>query len=141
MPGFQTRNQARAQRSGVRSLSERCLLRVEEDVSGMGGNEGQGICEKGQDEMSSIDDIIAEREKTHGKFTEHAEITQSLKRVMHGKVRWGDLLPDQQEALDMVVHKIGRILAGDPDLEDHWRDMEGYCKLVADRLRVCGNGK
>jgi len=41
---------------------------------------------------------------------------------------------DQDEALDMIAHKIGRIVNGDPDYEDSWRDIAGYATLVADRL-------
>jgi hypothetical protein len=32
-----------------------------------------------------------------------------------------------------VAHKIGRILAGNPSFRDHWADIAGYAKLVADR--------
>jgi len=44
------------------------------------------------------------------------------------------LAHDQQEALDMICHKIGRILNGDPDYADNWHDIAGYAQLVADRL-------
>ena len=47
---------------------------------------------------------------------------------------WSKLAPDQRESLEMVAHKIGRILNGDPDYHDSWRDIVGYAKLVADRL-------
>jgi hypothetical protein len=38
----------------------------------------------------------------------------------------------------MVVHKIGRILNGDPHYADSWVDIAGYAKLVADRLEKAG---
>jgi hypothetical protein len=41
-----------------------------------------------------------------------------------------------REALEMVAHKIGRILNGDPKYHDSWHDIIGYTKLVADRLRA-----
>lgn len=50
--------------------------------------------------------------------------------------KWATLRPDQKEALEMVQHKIGRILNGDPDFHDSWHDMIGYTKLVADDLLV-----
>ena len=31
-------------------------------------------------------------------------------------------------------HKLGRIINGNPDKVDHWTDIAGYAKLVADRL-------
>ena len=34
----------------------------------------------------------------------------------------------------MICHKIGRIINGDANYEDSWRDIAGYAQLVADRL-------
>ena len=95
--------------------------------------------------------ILAERGKRYGKFTGHADITQQIKRIMqtHEVERddpqiprrsWDILAADQKEALDMIAHKIGRILSGDPNYHDSWIDICGYAKLVADRLEV-SNGK
>lgn len=50
-------------------------------------------------------------------------------------VRGKDLADDQYEALDMIAHKIARIINGDPDYADSWDDIAGYAKLVADRLQ------
>ena len=74
------------------------------------------------------------RAKTHGDYSEHAAVTQALKRVMQGSPNWSRLTPAQAEALDMVAHKIGRILAGDPNTHDHWFDLAGYATLAADRV-------
>jgi hypothetical protein len=81
----------------------------------------------------NTDELLTERGKTHGDFTYHAQVTQELKAVMreHGL---GKLSEVQREALEMIVHKIGRILAGNPDHKDHWDDIGGYSKLVRDRL-------
>lgn len=83
---------------------------------------------------TDIQAILAERGKAYGPFTGHAKITQSLKLCMHTTEQWSHLADDQREALDMVVHKIGRILNGNPNIQDHWADIAGYSKLVADRL-------
>ena len=86
---------------------------------------------------------LEERGKRYGRFTDHARITQELKRVIQDYTPLGQapdgtpcdhLAPDQQEALDMICHKIGRILNGDPDYADSWHDIAGYAQLVADRL-------
>lgn len=82
-----------------------------------------------------VDGILAEREKTHGDFTEHARITQEIKAAMHVTRNWKNLSTVQREALEMVAHKVGRILAGDPDVVDHWADSAGYMELVAKRLK------
>jgi hypothetical protein len=40
----------------------------------------------------------------------------------------------QREALEMIAHKISRILAGDPHFADHWTDISGYARLVERQL-------
>lgn len=97
--------------------------------------------------MAEIIEILEERGKRYGKFTRHAMITQALKEVMQGcrpqqfpkfdpamAEKFDGLAPDQKEALEMIAHKIGRILNGDPNYADSWADIAGYAKLVADRL-------
>ena len=83
---------------------------------------------------TDITTTLQERGSRYGKFIGHARITQDLKQVIAARTplirtradgtRGAHLAPDQQEALDMICHKIGRILSGDPD----------YAQLVADRL-------
>jgi hypothetical protein len=43
---------------------------------------------------------------------------------------------DQKECLDMVAHKIARILCGNHNELDHYIDIIGYCTLVLNRLKV-----
>ena len=91
-----------------------------------------------------IQSTIKERTNHCGPFTGHARITQELKhvirentpgRVLDERGNWQPFLaPDQEEALDMICHKIARILNGDPNYADSWHDIAGYAQLVADRL-------
>lgn len=83
-----------------------------------------------------ITEVLQERGLRYGKFTGHAEVTQMLKAVINTALSKRNklLAPDQQEALDMVCHKVGRIVNGDADYADSWVDIAGYTKLVADRL-------
>src|SRR5882672_12953722 len=88
------------------------------------------------------DVILAERGKAHGPFVLHAEIAQRLKTAMCGHQKDlgisnypEGLTPSQTEALEMIQHKIARILAGDPNHIDHWDDIAGYATLVANILR------
>lgn len=87
--------------------------------------------------IDTIDATLAERGSRYGKFIGHAEVTQNLKRTIAIALadREKTLAKDQQEALDMIAHKIGRIVNGDPDYADSWIDIAGYAKLVADRLQ------
>lgn len=85
----------------------------------------------------NIKDTLADRGTKYGEFTSHADVTQQLKSTMHefkaGSV-WDKLEADQKEALEMIQHKIGRILNGDPNYVDSWVDIEGYAHLVSARL-------
>ena len=79
---------------------------------------------------------LAERGNRYGEFIGHARVTYALKHIVQGElaVRNKHLAADQLEALDMIFHKIGRIVNGDPDYADSWHDIAGYAKLVDDRL-------
>lgn len=81
-----------------------------------------------------IDDTLAERGSRYGDFEGHALITQTLKNTMVLTPKWHTLALDQREALDMVMHKVGRILNGDPNYIDSWTDIIGYTRLVEKRL-------
>ena len=84
--------------------------------------------------VSDLDKTLSERGARYGKFTGHANISQTLKANMKAQKNWTILAADQKEALEMIAHKIGRILNGDPNYDDSWVDIGGYAKLVADRL-------
>ena len=91
----------------------------------------------------SVDAILAERGARYGKFEDHARIAGILKHEMRQFRRRGETTPmawdglayDQQEALEMIAHKIGRILNGDPNYPDNFLDIAGYATLVAKRLQ------
>lgn len=95
--------------------------------------------QRGEDapKETTVDAILTERGKRYGLFTGHAAITQDLKQILaaHLGLREKRLAPDQQEALDMICHKIGRIINGDANYDDSWVDIAGYAQLVADRLQ------
>lgn len=86
--------------------------------------------------MNEIDKTLAERGGRYGNFVGHAAVTQQLKEVIREAIftRGKNLGHDQLEALEMICHKIGRIVNGDPNYADSWVDIAGYAKLVADRL-------
>lgn len=86
--------------------------------------------------MNNIEKTLEERGSRYGTFVGHAEVTQGLKRFMANELakRNKVLADDQWEALEMVAHKIGRIINGDQNYTDSWIDIAGYVKLVADRL-------
>jgi len=83
-----------------------------------------------------VDETLDARAVEYGKFIEGAEVIQMLKRVVQNALNNRDktLAHDQAESLDMILHKVGRIINGNPDVIDHWLDIAGYAQLVADRL-------
>lgn len=84
--------------------------------------------------MSAIDKTLDERGQRYGAFTGHAAVTQEIKAAMNRHFGWSKLAADQREALEMIAHKVGRILNGDPNYIDSWHDIIGYTRLVEQRL-------
>lgn len=77
-----------------------------------------------------ISTTLEERGKRYGSFQDHANVTQELKRIFQNSKNWNDLDADKKESLEMIAHKIGRILSGDPNYADSWHDIAGYATLI-----------
>lgn len=82
----------------------------------------------------TTESILAERQTTHGDFTDNSRVMQSLKRIIWAERGWSNLSDPQREGLEMILHKIGRIISGNPNVKDHWDDIAGYAKLCSDRI-------
>lgn len=86
--------------------------------------------------QASIEDILADRGKTHGDYADHARITRRLKdtviiELVRRKQRGQPRLTDTQlESIDMIMHKVGRIIAGESGFQDHWLDIAGYANIA-----------
>lgn len=85
--------------------------------------------------MKSLKEILIERGATHGDYSNQARVTQSMKAMARNCHGFDNLSPAHQEALEMIFHKIARILCGNPNHRDHWDDIAGYAQLAADRVR------
>lgn len=84
----------------------------------------------------NIADVLQERGSRYGSFEGHARVAQRLKWVLREEleIRSKTLPMNQEECLDMICHKIGRIINGDCMYSDNYVDIAGYAKLVADKL-------
>ena len=84
----------------------------------------------------NVDKTLDARALNYGTFKDGAALMQSIKRTLsaHAATHGKTFADDQWEALEMIVHKIGRIVNGNPDVTDHWVDIAGYATLIADRL-------
>lgn len=85
--------------------------------------------------MSDLEKTLAERGAVYGRFVDHASISQSIKRAMRAAPGWQELPDDMRESLEMLAHKVARILNGNPDYVDSWHDVSGYATLVEKRLK------
>ena len=80
--------------------------------------------------MSITDQILNDREQTHGAFREVAGYSQAIKQLMRTSRNWNRLDVAQAQALEVIADKVARILCGDPSFPDHWQDGAGYFELV-----------
>lgn len=114
-------------------VTSESMRQIEAEVNKVSPLIPMGLCQGGTI-STGIDRTLQERGSQYGKFVDHASVTQSLKSAMKSSPKWEILQTDQREALEMIAHKIGRILCGNPNFHDSWHDIVGYAKLVADRL-------
>ena len=79
----------------------------------------------------NIDDLLKDKETTHGAFDDTATIAQNLKAVMRRGKNWETLPLGSREALELIATKAARILNGDASDPEHWNDIAGYARLRA----------
>lgn len=86
--------------------------------------------------MNDIHDTLEERGNRYGTFVSNACTTQRLKQALN--IQWDVTVNTNvyAEALEMICHKMSRIVNGDPSYEDSWRDIAGYAQLVVDHLNA-----
>lgn len=82
----------------------------------------------------SVETTLQERGSRYGKFEGHADVAQNLKAVIYQNPDYIKLNNSQRESLDMIFHKVGRIINGDPNYADSWHDIAGYATLVEKQL-------
>lgn len=80
--------------------------------------------------------ILNERQKTHGSYESNARLSQRFRAFMRAEPGWDKLSDVQRQSLDEISIKIGRILSGDPNFGEHWKDISGYALLCEER---CSN--
>ena len=70
--------------------------------------------------MTDLKKLLAERAKQYGEFMPIAEAAQELKTCVRHYIYDQDLKiqADQIEALEMICHKMARIINGNPDYID-----------------------
>jgi len=76
-----------------------------------------------------VEGLVFGRARTHGVFRIQAAKAQQIKRAYRDSPNWSALTDGQRQALEANADKVARILCGDADHPDHWRDLAGYAVL------------
>lgn len=98
-----------------------------------GYDEAHGIDRKKLND-SLIAATLAQRGSRYGDFNDNANLSQYLEHCIHRQPGYDNLSNLHREALKFIFQKISRIVNGDPNYADNWHDIQGYAKLVEDRL-------
>lgn len=111
----------------------KCDEQRKEDEWGINMGIDKIIDERGQ---VSTEDVLLVRNKTHGDYKKQGAFSIRLKEMVREGDNWKKLSGEQKDALDMIATKVSRVLHGDPNEKDHWRDIAGYATLIAKLVEV-----
>jgi hypothetical protein len=92
-------------------------------------------------EKTDVDAILGERGNRYGTFESNAKTCQLLKNVLHSQDGWYRLSYVQREAVEMMMHKISRLVNGDATYLDTVVDIAGYNQLMLEHMRDRNEGK
>jgi len=83
--------------------------------------------------MQNVREILNEREKISGRYRDVSRMIQDTLRLWSTGPNWsrGKLTDAQVTSLEMIAMKVTRILQGDNNHIDSWRDISGYAELAA----------
>ena len=85
-------------------------------------------------EDDNVVQVLGERGNDYGDYASKAQFVQGVKYLMRKGPSWNAMDADMRESMEMIAHKMGRVVYGDSNYADSWIDIAGYAKLVADRL-------
>jgi hypothetical protein len=101
------------------------------------------ICEPCDSAPVTVDTILSEREKTHGDYARTMKLALGL--ALDFENAFMDEVHDSKHVdviiatVRMICMKLARIACGNPTFVDHWDDIGGYAKKMADLLRGKAN--
>lgn len=83
------------------------------------------------DDALPTEALTAERKSTHGDWAEQSRVFDNLMYQLINSVNWsgGKLNHMHRASLTNIAQKMSRICTGDPTVEDHWNDIQGYAYL------------
>jgi hypothetical protein len=83
---------------------------------------------------NQIDQVLEERGNNYGDFNSQAFRSQKLKAIIRSHPKWNDLPEMHKESIEMILHKVSRIVNGNHEYADSWTDIAGYARLVEREL-------
>lgn len=88
------------------------------------------------DNKFDVNELIKSRAKFRGDFEDVANVNQDLLQFCSFRRRYKDVALDVElTALQMIMHKIARILTANGYDEDSWKDVAGYATLVVNHYK------
>lgn len=96
-----------------------------------------------------LEAVLTQRGTDYGDFREQAVLARALKNLAAPAYDTLEQRPDIasstmdtiEEGMDMILHKIARLLNGDITHLDSWDDIAGYATITALRIRQDKNGE
>lgn len=85
---------------------------------------------------NNVSAVLSERGSSYGDFSDNARIAQSLKRSVREGLGWSEMPGYMQEGVDMILSKLSRLVTGNWAHEDNLVDIQGYARLMQDRLPI-----
>jgi hypothetical protein len=86
--------------------------------------------------MTEINEVLEERGNKYGTIEDNARITMGLWDIMNQAPN-ADKLTDVQRLCNfMILHKIGRMVCGDPKYLDNVVDIIGYSTLMKESMEA-----
>lgn len=85
---------------------------------------------------STVRAILNSRGKEYGSFNSQANIAQGILSFLRlDPNKWMSLSNVQRSSLEMISHKLSRIVNGNPNHIDSWQDIAGYATLVVEHIK------
>ena len=86
--------------------------------------------------MTNVTDTLVQRGNRYGSMEDNALLTQTLMfSVLAGARDSGHVLtPMHKECLHMIMHKVSRMVCGDPLYADNPHDIAGYASLLEEYI-------
>lgn len=82
----------------------------------------------------TIEAMLAERGASYGEYADGAKIAMDMFAVAQAGPSYQAMTAAQQYAVFMILAKLSRMLNGNPNEPDNFRDIIGYSTLVLETL-------